>query len=62
MNWLNWQQALEAMSNGCKVKHVHFTDDEYFWMRNGTVRDENGYDMTRWYKGEPWQNEHWYII
>lgn len=50
------------MSNGCKVKHVHFTDDEWFWMRNGTVRDENGYDMTRWYKGEDWQNNMWYIV
>jgi hypothetical protein len=62
MNWLNWQEALEAMSKGCKVKHVHFTDDEYFLMKNNVICDENGYDMTRWYKGEPWQNEHWYVV
>ncbi|UYE90597.1 hypothetical protein CPT_pKp20_062 [Klebsiella phage pKp20] len=61
MNWLSWQEALEAMSKGCKVKHVHFTDDEYFLMKNKVICDENGYDMTRWYKGESWQNEHWYI-
>ena len=48
MNWLNWQEALEAMSKGCIVKHEYFTDDEYFYMRNGAIRDENGYDMTRW--------------
>ena len=61
MNWLNWQEALEAMSKGCKVKHVHFTDDEYFLMKNKVICDENGYDMTRWYKGESGQNEHWSI-
>ncbi|QYC52747.1 hypothetical protein [Klebsiella phage vB_KpnM_TU02] len=50
------------MSKGCIVKHEYFTDDEYFYMRNGAIRDENGYDMTRWYKGESWQNEHWYVV
>lgn len=59
---MNWQQALEAMSNGCKVKHFHFTDEEYFWMRNGIIRDEHGYNMSSWYKGEDWQNTMWYIL
>lgn len=62
MNTMNYTQALGMMSLGHVVKQQHFTSEEYFYMdTKGVVRDENGYDMTSWWKGEPWQDEGWSI-
>lgn len=59
---LNWTQAHEAMREGKRVKNRHFTDDEFFYMENGQLWDEEGYPMAGWYRGYDWQDEGWMVI
>jgi hypothetical protein len=35
--------ALKAMEDGKKVSHITFTKDEFIYMENGLIHDENGY-------------------
>lgn len=62
MSKLTWKEAQQAMRKGKRVRNVHFTSDEWFEWRDGAVRCEMGYDMTRWYRGEAWQDEGWSVI
>lgn len=59
---LNWTQAQEAMREGKRVKNRHFTGEEFFYMENGQLWDEEGYPMGGWYRGYDWQDEGWMVI
>ena len=59
---LNWTQAQEAMREGKRVKNQYFTGDEFFYMANGQMLDEEGYPMAGWYRGYDWQDEGWMIL
>ena len=59
---LNWTQAQEAMREGKRVKNQYFTGDEFFYMENGQMLDEEGYPMAGWYRGYDWQDEGWMIL
>lgn len=59
---LNWTQAQEAMREGERVKNQYFTGDEFFYMENGQMLDEEGYPMAGWYRGYDWQDEGWMIF
>lgn len=59
---LTWIQAQEAMREGKRVKNSNFTDEEFFYMEDGKIWDEQGYPMAGWYKGYDWQNEGWMIL
>ena len=59
---LNWTQAQEAMREGKRVKNSNFTDEEFFYMEDGKIWDEQGYPMTGWYRGYDWQEEGWMIL
>ena len=59
---LTWEQAVEAMRNGAKVQQSCFTSDEWFEMNNGVIECENGYNMTRWNRGEEWQQSGWRVL
>lgn len=59
---LNWMQAQEAMREGKRVKNSNFTDEEFFYMEDGKIWDEQGYPMAGWYKGYDWQVEGWMIL
>lgn len=59
---LNWTQAQEAMREGKRVKNCHFTDEEFFYMKDGKIFDEHGYPMAGWDKGYDWQHDGWMII
>lgn len=39
------EQAIEAMENGDKITHSLFTDEEFIFIKNGEIHDENGYKM-----------------
>jgi len=39
------QEAIEAMQQGKKVTHYLFTDEEFIYMKNGEIHDENGYNL-----------------
>ena len=59
---LNWTQAQEAMREGKRVKNHYFTDEEFFYMKDGKIFDEHGYPMAGWDKGYDWQHDGWMII
>lgn len=59
---LNWTQAQEAMREGKRVKNSNFTDEEFFYMEDGKIWDEQGYPMAGWYRGYDWQDEGWMIL
>lgn len=59
---LTWTQAQEAMREGKRVKNRHFTDEEFFYMEDGKILDENGYPMAGWDKGYDWQYDGWMIL
>lgn len=59
---LNWTQAQEAMREGKRVKNSNFTDEEFFYMQDGKIWDEEGYPMAGWYRGYDWQDEGWMVI
>lgn len=59
---LTWSQAQEAMREGKRVKNSNFTSEEFFYMEDGKIWDEQGYPMAGWYKGYDWQDEGWMIL
>lgn len=59
---LNWTQAQEAMREGKRVKNSNFTDEEFFYMEDGKIWDEQGYPMAGWYRGYDWQDEGWMVV
>lgn len=59
---LTWTQAQEAMREGKLVKNRHFTGEEFFYMQDGRLLDEEGYPMEGWYRSYDWQDEGWMII
>lgn len=59
---LTWTQVQEAMREGKRVKNRHFTGEEFFYMEDGRLLDEEGYPMEGWYRGYDWQDEGWMII
>lgn len=63
-NNLTKLQALEALNQGKKISHVYFTDDEYVYLKDGSLTDEQGIELTenidRFFDARPW-NDGWYI-
>lgn len=59
---LSWTQAQEAMREGKRVRNSNFTGEEFFYMENGQLWDEEGYPMAGWYRGYDWQDEGWMIL
>lgn len=59
---MNWEQALEAMRQGHKVKNPYFCNGEYFHMVAGRVYGEDDVSMAGWYKGADWQWGGWSIV
>lgn len=59
---LSYDQAVEMMQQGKRVKHQYFTGDEWFEMKGNRVIDEEGYPMAGWYRGETWQNTGWMVL
>ena len=43
---MNKIEAIEAMKQGHKVTHEWFSNDEYIYMKNGEIYDENDYKMS----------------
>jgi methyl coenzyme M reductase gamma subunit len=58
---MTFEEAVQKAKEGHRIRHYHFADDEWFEWKNGALRCELGYDMTRWYKGEEWQKNDWSI-
>lgn len=60
---MNFNTAVaHSKATGQKIRHMHFTDNEWFVWKNGCLRCEIGYDMSRWYQCEAWQEENWSIV
>lgn len=53
------QEAKIALQAGCILTHSYFTDDEFIYLKDGKIHDENGYNIDaefwalRW--DEAWQ-------
>ena len=58
---LTWEEAKTLMSMGLKMTHKYFTDEEFFYMYEGKLLCEQGYDVSLWYIGEVWQESGWRI-
>ncbi len=43
---MNREEALEAMKDGHKIMHEYFSPEEHFYMVNGNIIDESGYDWN----------------
>ena len=52
---LTKEQAYELMEKGAMIAHEYYADDEYLYMVNGIIMDENGYHMGN-SLGDFWQN------
>lgn len=59
---MTYNEAVQSMKEGNKVTHRHFTSDEFFKWNGHNIECENGYDMTKWYRGDEWQNNGWRIL
>lgn len=55
------EAKLKAKTEGVKIRHQHFTSDEFFEYKNGMLVCEMGYNVSTWYKGEEWQDGPWYV-
>jgi len=56
---LSKEEAYNLMERGHKISHEYYSDDEYLFMRNGVILDENGYrmgtkDSEFWTKIQKW--------
>ena len=51
-------EAIQAMKKGFKVTHQYFSSDEFIYMENGRIHDENGYDLDdefwQWRQEDYW--------
>lgn len=59
---LSWEQAIQAMEEGKRLRNEYFTSDEWFEFRNGRLFAEDGCPMCGWFTGEDWQLTGWTII
>lgn len=59
---MNYEEAVEAMKQGKKVRNENFTSDEFFEMKDGKIVCEMGYPMATWYRGLDWQKSGWSIV
>ena len=46
------REALITLNLGIKIKHRHFSPDEYIQKVDGIIRSEEGYNFDDW-----WENE-----
>ncbi len=59
---MTYEEAVEAMRNGKRVRNSNFTPEEYFEMKEGRVYGEDGVNMAGWYRGYDWQKEGWSVV
>lgn len=43
---MTYEEAIEAMKQGKKVRNENFTSDEFFEMKDGKIVCEMGYQMA----------------
>ncbi len=52
------EEAIHALKQGARVTHDYFLDNEYIYLEDGKIHDENGYNID----AEFWQHrtqDHW---
>lgn len=59
---MTWEEAIQAMLDGHRVRHINFTREEFFEMHQGTIYAEDGCSMRGWYRGEDWQKQGFSIV
>lgn len=59
---MTYEEAVEAMKQGKKVRNENFTSDEFFEMKDGKIVCEMGYPMAKWYRGLDWQKTGWSVV
>ncbi len=43
-------EAIQALRKGEKITHRYFSSDEFIYMKDGTLRDENDYNMSEFWQ------------
>jgi len=59
---MTWEEAIRAMLDGQRVRHINFTREEFFEIRQGIIYAEDGCPMRGWYRGEDWQKQGFSIV
>lgn len=59
---MTWNEAINQMKLGKKIRHEYFSSEEFFEMKNNKIVCEQGCDMTNWYRDEEWQKDGFYVI
>lgn len=63
-NSLSRQEAYEALKQGHKITHNHFSPDEWYEMKDGKIIAEDGVNHTRVFWSEEhnnWRRNGWWI-
>lgn len=58
---MTYEEAIQKMREGKRVRNCNFTPDEFFEMRCGVIVCEMGYNMTGWFRGYDWQLDGWSV-
>lgn len=62
---LTKEEAIEALEKGKKLTHNLFSDDEFIYLKNGDIHDENGYNIQsefwKWRTAEAFLTD-WSIV
>lgn len=65
---MTYEEAVASMRLGNKVVHEYFCRGEFFEMKNGSIIDEMGYNMSGWFMANgytsdyDWQKEGWSVL
>lgn len=58
------EEANTAMLQGKKITHIYFSDNEFIYLKNGQIHDENDYNIDIefwiWRADIAWDND-WYL-
>lgn len=60
--YLSHDKALEMMKRGAKVAHSSFTSDEYLYISDEIIRDENGYHFEKGFQDRKDWDPEWFVV
>lgn len=58
---MNRDEAYQAMLDGHRIRHQNFTSSEYFFIRNGCIISEDGYDFSKLFYSRDLYKDGWLI-
>ena len=56
------EEARQAMIDGKKVRHMHFTSSEYLFMKYNEITTEDGYFFGDMFDKNDWMDTGWAVV